>query len=90
MVYLYGKLINKDIIYNKNNIQAYIHSCSFPEKFSFFEGDIVLDKDMEDRMKGKIRSPRSVVRPISRLWKYGIVPYIIDQSLSQSTHLIYQ
>ena len=55
--------------------------------FSFFEGDIVLDTDMRRRIDRQRRNRRhnrfrrAVVRPVTRLWKYGEVPYLIDQRI---------
>ncbi len=87
--------------------------------FPFFEGDIVLDDPLKERIdtsqarqsqasskmkkkskssgsslsrgtvrsartrRGRVRKPRAIVRPLTRLWKYGIVPFVIDQGLSK-------
>ena len=49
-------------------------------------------KDLKSKVKGKFdslrrrlgrRSRRSIVKPASRHWKYGIIPYEIDQNLSK-------
>ncbi len=58
-------------------------------KFTFFEGDIVLDSAMRDRLNRQKRNhrrrrvKRAVVRPVTRLWKYGVIPYLVDQGLGE-------
>ena len=65
--------------------------------FNFFEGDIVLKDDEEGssirnkaakfsentRKKSSSRPRRDIIRPVTKLWKYGKVPYVLDSSLSE-------
>lgn len=54
--------------------------------YQFFEGDIVLTNVTTAKMatpRSSARRKRAIIRPISKLWKYGIVPYVLDSSLSK-------
>ncbi|ELU00287.1 hypothetical protein CAPTEDRAFT_145964 [Capitella teleta] len=57
-------------------MELFIKWLNVPGRFEFFEGDIVL--------KSAARTKRAIIRPISKLWKFGIVPYVLDSSLTTS------
>ena len=40
--------------------------------------------DRQRRKRRRNRPRRAVVRPVSRLWRYGTVPYLIDQSIGKN------
>ena len=41
-----------------------------------------IDRQRRNRRRNRFR--RAVVRPVSRLWRYGIIPYLIDQSIGKN------
>ncbi len=60
--------------------------------YNFLEGDIVVNPISRTgfstgHRRSRRRQRRAVVKPVTKLWKYGMVPYVIEQHVGEKTRV---